>query len=44
MAAAVPLPDRGIVVEASSPPLAPTRIARLVLGAGRGVSPDPPTW
>lgn len=44
MAAPVPLPDRGIVVEASSPPLAPTRIARLVLGAGRGVSPDPPTW
>ncbi len=31
MSAAVPLVDRGVVVEASSPPLAPTRIARLAL-------------
>ena len=44
MATAVPLPDRGIVVEASSPPLAPTRIARLVLDPGDCVAPDPPTW
>ncbi len=31
MSAPVPLPDRGIVVEPSPPPLAPTRIARLVV-------------
>jgi diphthamide synthase (EF-2-diphthine--ammonia ligase) len=34
MAAPVPLPDRGVVVEPSAPPLAPTRIARLVLADG----------